>query len=186
MIVLEDYNDNSFKMDGVPHTKVYELKVGADDTLSLVNLFDRADILFSNQPVGNITLGSVFENTADLLAAFENLKKKDDAVEVPPKVFRALIAKSGTNAPVLTILRNTTGATVTTAHTGTGGASITFSSGVLTDLKTGVMVNAITSTGSTIHARRTSATAIFINTRTAGVSTDLTFVEQLIEVIIEN
>lgn len=187
MIVLENLNDNSFKMDGVPHTKVYELKLGADNTLSLVNIYDRADVLFSDQPVGNITYGQIFSTPAQLLLAFENLKKKDDAIEVPPKIFRALIARTGANAPTLSILRNTTGATITTSRTGVGSGFITFSSPVLTEGKTGVMANGIIHSGESLYARYNSPNSVFIITKSAPYTpVDRDFGGQLIHIEIEN
>lgn len=188
-MILQNLNDNSFLLNEIPHSKVYELRLDREN-VSIVNIYDSSDILFSNIHYSNITINGVsFGSPLEALMAYEDLKKKDDIIVpiTPPKVFRALITKIGTDNPTLTILRNTTGAVVQNLlRTTVGGASITFNLPILIEAKTGIDIVGITSNGGTVHARRVTDTNVFINTKLSGVSSDITLFEHLIHIEIEN
>lgn len=75
MRVLENLNDNSFLLDSVPYTKVYQLKKDLSEDVSLVNIYDSSDVLFRDVNYNNIQIGeATFESVDDLLLAFEDLK----------------------------------------------------------------------------------------------------------------
>ena len=57
------------------------------------------------------------------------------------KVYTALLTQTGTAAPVATILKNNTGATLTWARTGSGTYTVTASSNAFTSNKTLVFYN---------------------------------------------
>ena len=98
-------NEKSFAIDGVPFSKIYQMKVGATEKqVSLVNVFDRTDVVFENEDVANITIeGDPFDFAIDLINAFEPLKANFNKAEAPA----LLILKAGKS----TFNENPTGAT---------------------------------------------------------------------------
>jgi len=78
---IEDLNENSFLLNGVPHTKVYEFRKGVNDSVLMVSIFDRTDIIIRDEKLENISiLGKRYDTIEELMFAFEPLKKKDDEV----------------------------------------------------------------------------------------------------------
>lgn len=70
-------------------------------------------------------------------ATWARLPERVTALE-NPKLIKALISQTGTNAPVPTILENNTGATLTFAYSNVGTYTITSNKPIFTSGKTGV------------------------------------------------
>lgn len=88
------------------------------------------------------------------------------------KKYVAQISQTTTGAPVLTVLENTTGATITSARTSTGVYTLTFNISTLIAGKTKIVPLQAIQTNATATITRTSTSVITITTLTAGVVSD--------------
>lgn len=83
---LQNLNDNSFLLDGVPHSKHYELKIGISGKVSLVSIYDSRDAIFINADINNISVNGVVATSLDkLMLDFEPLKQNFKGGGISPK-----------------------------------------------------------------------------------------------------
>ena len=90
-------------------------------------------------------------------------------------VYRATLTQTGTSAPTITLLENTTGSTVTAQYDGVGMYSLQFTGTPLTANKTFIQMGSIHGLAGNIPILtyyRTSTSSIFINTATLGAGDD--------------
>lgn len=74
MYRLEYLNEKSFTLNGIPYTKVYQLRY-SNNLFSLVNIYDKTDVLFNDGNLQNISIkGKQFTKTSVIFKAFETLK----------------------------------------------------------------------------------------------------------------
>jgi len=105
------------------------------------------------------------------------------------KVYSALISQSGTSAPTLKVLNNTTGATFTTSYLATGTFTLNASSNIVTPNKTAT-INSFNSYGGFPNGRIDfyidGANIFLIETRDSGTLTNGVITDTFIEIRIYN
>ena len=84
MISIENYNENSFSVNGNLFSKVYQMKIGSDDrSVTIVNIYDSSDVICHDVNVNqieflNIALPVNPDPTArDYMIVFENFKNNN-------------------------------------------------------------------------------------------------------------
>lgn len=107
----------------------------------------------------------------------------DGSLMTKPKVYTALISQSGTAAPTVTVIENTTGATITWARSTVGSYTATASLAIFTVNKTACIVSGgwlIANT--TLKITRSSTTVCVLNSFASGSATDSTLSETFVEI----
>jgi len=117
------------------------------------------------------------ETKTELKARFvdgETISKADfdaviDSLDLgSSQIYVAMLAQSGTNAPTITELRNTTGATVTPSRVSAGSYQLSFDNTPLTANKTAV---SLSQTEVNVHSAAQRFTTAVITVKTAVTST---------------
>jgi hypothetical protein len=84
-------------------------------------------------------------------------------VDLPYKVYSAIITQTETNAPVATVLENTLGVTMTWSRVAEGSYKVTASSGIFLEAKTWTTTNNINISGTTyFDINRGNNTEVFV------------------------
>lgn len=122
MKVLVNLSGKSFTLDGVPHTKRYEMRLGISGKVSVVSIYDRADVLMNEVSFEDISIGGeTFGSVEELMLAFEDLKANFNTGEATPiKQFYGLITQFGTDDPIVTEVINTLGYPIAFTRFGIG------------------------------------------------------------------
>lgn len=90
-------------------------------------------------------------------------------------VYRATLTQTGTSAPTITLLENTTGSTVTAQYDGLGEYSLQFTGTPLTANKTFITMGSVYALSTNLPGliyRRTSTSSVYINTYDSSVGND--------------
>jgi hypothetical protein len=121
----------------------------ATDKLVIVDVSDTSESPQGTSKqiaVSNLGLSSIESTTLDV-----SIADGVATVDVPYKVYSALISQSGTDAPVATVLQNTLGVTMTWSRFSTGLYRVTAGSGVFLENKTWVVINNINLSSGTYY-----------------------------------
>jgi hypothetical protein len=131
----------------------------ATDKLVIVDVSDTSESPQGTSKqiaVSNLGLSSIESTTLDVTIA-----DGVATVDLPYKVYSALITQTDTNAPVATVLENTLGVTMTWSRVSEGLYRVTAGSGIFTTAKTWtIMNNANLSSAALYDINRASTTVI--------------------------
>jgi len=116
-------------------------------------------------------------NTDDFAVTQNFTASSISSLGVVYQSYTALLTQTGTNAPVATVLNNTTGGTITWTRTGSGAYTATIADAVFTENKTVVFANPgiMVSNDNSFGWARTNDTQIAVSLSTDGRVTDGSF-----------
>ena len=133
----------------------------ATDKLVIVDVSDTSESPQGTSKqieLGNLGLSSIESTTLDV-----SIADGVATVNVPYKVYSAILTQTETNAPVATVLENTLGVTMTWSRVSEGNYKVTASSGIFLEAKTWTIINNINIAGiSYFDIIRVSNTEIFV------------------------
>jgi hypothetical protein len=134
----------------------------ASDKLVIVDVSDTSESPQGTSKqiaVSNLGLTSIESTTLDV-----SIDDGVATVDLPYKVYSAIITQTDTNAPVATVLENTLGVTITWSRVAEGSYKVTASSGIFLEAKTWTIINNINISGTTyFDINRGSNTEIFVS-----------------------
>jgi len=111
----------------------------ANDVINIVDVSDTSESPQGTSKqiaVSNLGLSSIESTTLDV-----EIADGVATVDLPYKVYSALITQNGTDAPVATVLQNTLGVTMTWSRVSEGLYRVTAGSGIFTTAKTWTIIN---------------------------------------------